>query len=71
MIILNNVKIPLDADSEEYCGIAAAALKTAPENISGLRLYRRSVDARRKNDVHFCCSLTINIKNGEAAVLRR
>ena len=71
MIILNNVKIPLDADSEEYCGIAAAALKTAPENISGLRLYRRSVDARRKNDVHFCCSFTMNIIKGEATVLRR
>ena len=70
MIILNNVKIPIDADSKSYRAIVADALKTSPENISKLRLYRRSVDARRKNDVHFCCSFTMNIVKDETAVLK-
>ena len=65
MIIINNVKISLDNDFSSLADIAANALKTDKKNIISASLYRKSVDARHKNDVHFCCSITVKAKNEE------
>ena len=70
MIIVNNVKIPLTADFGNLCGYAAAALKVKDSDVIGASLYRKSVDARHKNDVHFCCSLSVDVKK-EDSVLKK
>ena len=40
-------------------------------DIESAKLYRKSVDARKKNNVHFCCSLKISVKNNENKILKR
>lgn len=70
MIIINNVKISLDNDFSDLKSIASKELKCPANDILSAELHRRSVDARRKNDVHFCCSLLVDIKN-EEKVLKR
>ncbi|MBQ6847738.1 MAG: FAD-dependent oxidoreductase [Clostridia bacterium] len=62
MIIINNLNLPLDADFENLNPFVAKALKTNENNIISAKLYKKSVDARRKNDVHFCCSVVAEIK---------
>ncbi len=62
MILINNCMFPLDTDFENLNGIVAKQLKTTTENIIDCRLYRKSVDARKRNDVHFCCSILANVK---------
>lgn len=69
MIRINNIRVPLDFDFsalKDFCtrklGIPAGQLKTA-------RLSKRSVDARKKNDVHFIISVDISAK-GEEKILR-
>lgn len=59
MLIVNNVKLPLEADFAFLKDAAAKALKTSPEKIISVSLYRKSVDARRKDNVHFCCTLLV------------
>ncbi len=49
---------------------AAKAIGVKPEDISGLRLSKKSVDARKKNDVHFTVSVEVSVKN-EQAILRK
>jgi len=67
MIILNNLKLPLDTDFENLKGVVEDILKVKTNSVT---LYKKSVDARRKNDLHFCCSVLIDIKN-EQTLLKR
>ena len=71
MILLNNVRLSLDTDFSDLRLIAARELKTDWDNISKATLYRKSVDARKKNDVHFCCSLLISVKKSEEKLINK
>ncbi len=58
MIIVRNVKIPLDGDFSEQKGLFK---KATGYNFSGeVSLYKRAVDARDKRNVHFNCSFIID-----------
>ena len=70
MIILNNLKLPLDTDFSNLRPIAAKQLRTDPSAIISAKLHRKSVDARKKNDVHFCCSIVVEAKK-EEQILKR
>ncbi len=58
---------------------AARALNIPPSDITEIRLLKRSVDARKKHDVHFVATLAIELTGGakaeaaaiEAAALRK
>ena len=66
MIIVSNVKLPLNTDFNNL----KSSLSFKGINIKSASLYRRSVDARRKSDVHFCCSILIDTDN-EALALKK
>lgn len=70
MILLSNIELPLGTDFSDLRPIAVRELKTDPQYIRSARLYRRSVDARRKNRVHFCCSLLVEAA-GENRLISR
>ena len=67
MILLNNLKLPLDTDFGDLKSVVENMLKIKANAVT---LYKKSVDARRKNDVHFCCSVLIDTKN-EQALLKK
>ena len=71
MILLNNLKLPLDTDFDNLGSIAAKELKTDNKNIKSAVLYRKSVDARHKDNIVFCCSLKVELKNGEERILQK
>lgn len=70
MIIINNINVPLDTDFKEIKKIAANALKIHDNDIISAKLYRKSVDARKKQDVHFCVSVVAECKS-EARILKK
>lgn len=53
MLIINNVKLPLDYDFSDLTYAAAKALKTDRKNIKSASLFRKSVDARHKTTFIF------------------
>lgn len=65
MIIISNVNLSLDTNFTDLKPIAAKELRTNIGNIVSASLYRRSVDARHKNNVRFCCSILVEISNEE------
>ncbi len=71
MILINNINLPLETDFSNLKEIAANALKTDIQNINSATLHRKSVDARRKNDVHFCCSVLAEVKGQEKQYLKK
>ena len=60
--LIHNIRLPLD-ESEQYAfDIVRKKLSKAGICLSGAKfsLYRKSVDARKKNDVHFVVSVAIH-----------
>lgn len=70
MILLSDIKLSLETDFSDLKPIISKELKTDISNIVRADLYKKSVDARRKSDVHFCCSFLIETKN-ETEILKK
>ncbi len=68
MILLSNVNLKLDTDFNNLKPKIANELKTDINNIISVSLYKKSVDARRKSDVHFCCSFLVEAKNEDRLI---
>ena len=64
MILVSNVNLPLDTDFSNLKN----ALNFKGVSIKSATLYKKSVDARRKNDVHFCCSVLIETDSDKNAL---
>ncbi|MBP3656857.1 MAG: hypothetical protein J6K32_09210 [Clostridia bacterium] len=62
MIRIHNIKIPLDHSAKTLTGAAAKKLGVPAAQIAGCAISRKSVDARKKNDVCFVVSLDVSLK---------
>ena len=71
MILINNVLLPLNTDFKNLSSIAAKELKTDIKNIKSALLYRKSVDARHKDNIVFCCSLKVELITNEERILQK
>lgn len=58
--ILENIKASIDCDDLEILNIASNKLSSLSEfgEILKLELYKKSVDARKKDNIHFVCSVS-------------
>ena len=64
MIQITDIKVPVEDMNIPYLTSSAAKLmKIAPSEIRSVRLTRKSIDARKKDNVHFVCSVECVIKN--------
>lgn len=61
---VSEISLPLHANEQELQSRAAKRLHVKEQEITSCRLYRRSVDARRKNDVHFTCTVQVTLRAG-------
>ena len=71
MILINNLTLPLNTNFNSLESIAAKELKTDASNIVKAKLYRKSVDARKRNNICFCCSLLVDVKKNENVILKK
>ncbi len=55
--IVSNIKLPINASVEEAFSVAAKRLRRAGLNPEGFYVYKRSIDARHKNDICFVYSI--------------
>ncbi len=59
---VSDLSLPLGAGEGALKKLAARRLHVSPERIASLELVRRSVDARKKNDVHFICTVECGVE---------
>ena len=52
-----DIHLPLDGTMEDLSNLAAKRLGVSPGEVRNLRLCRKSVDARKKSEVHFTCTV--------------
>lgn len=54
---ISEIALPLDGTMDDLQVLAAKRLGVAPDEVKRLRLWKKSVDARKKSDVHFSCTV--------------
>ncbi len=71
MILVNNIKLHLDTNFDEF----EKEIKKHPSfrqiKIKSASLYKKSIDARRKSEIHFCCSALIEVGGDENITLKK
>ncbi len=70
MLHLSGLNVPLDYSEESLRTSVAKKCAIAPDQILSLTVVRRSVDARKKEDVHFVLTVHFKVKN-EALLLKK
>ena len=65
MIRISNIKIYKDITDEEVLQTAIKKHKIKEENITEWHISKKSIDARKKDDVHYSYSIDICVKNEE------
>ena len=71
MIRLSNIKLPIAYGDADIIAASARELRVPKEAIKKASLYRRSVDARKKNDIHYVTSIDVVLDINEAAVISK
>ncbi len=65
MIRVSNLRLPLDYDDEYLKSTVSKELRISPDAVIKIELYRRSIDARKKNDVHFTATIDVEVNSNE------
>ena len=68
MIRMNQLKLPVDHTQEALWAKAAKALKIPVKDIRSIQIIKQSVDARKKEDIHFTYSIDVETEKEESVV---
>lgn len=71
MIRIRDLILPPEHDKNALTYHAAQALHIKSSDIMKLEIYRRSLDARKKPELHWVYTVDVTLKSGERNVLRR
>ena len=70
MILINNLNLSLDTDFKNLKKELEKHPYFKGVKLVSVKLLKKSVDARHKNNVHFCCSVLISTDNEQRALKR-
>jgi uncharacterized FAD-dependent dehydrogenase len=70
MIRVSEIKLSLDQDESKLIEEVAKKLHIPVKDIKNYKIFKKSVDARKKNDVHFVYSVDVEVEN-EDKVLKK
>ena len=65
MIRLSNIKLPMDIPTSDILKACAKELRISPKAITKASLYRRSIDARHKDNIHYTTSVDVYLSSNE------
>lgn len=68
MIRISAIKLPVNWNMDDLRTEAAHILHTSPEAIRELSLVRQSIDARRKSEIHYVCTIDVSAEREDLLV---
>ncbi len=71
MIRINNISLPLDYDDDTLKKYAAKKLNISKTSIKNVSLYKRSTDARKKQNIHFEATIDAELFSDEERIASR
>ena len=70
MILLRNLRLEPGESLDRLRRKAAKKLRVQETDIADIRPVKRSLDARKKNDIHYTCSAAVTLRRGEERALK-
>ncbi len=70
MIRIRDLSLPLIHNVHQLPFMAAKALHCSGSNIVGVRIVKKSLDARRKDRIHYIYTIDVQVKSGEQRLLK-
>ena len=70
MILVRSLRLEPGEELSALRKKAAKKLRVPEEEITDCRPVKRSLDARRKNDIHYVCSAAVTLRRGEERALQ-
>jgi len=71
MIRISNLRLPIGYTDDDIIAACSRELRISAEDIHKVSLYRRSIDARRKDDIHYVSSVDVYPNADEKRILSR
>ena len=71
MIRLNNIKLKLGYNDNDIKNAVLKELRIDSKCVDSVSLFRRSIDARHKNDIHYIATIDVKISSDENRVLSK
>ena len=71
MLRINQIKLPLTADENDLRLAASKALKISENRIKSLRVSKKAVDSRKKDNIFFVYNVDVDVDGDENAVLKK
>ena len=71
MIRVRNLRLEIGEPEALLRKKAAKKLRLSERGIASLKLLKKSLDARRKSDLHYLYTVAVTVRGDEAAILAR
>ena len=71
MILIRNIRLEPGEKEDLLLLRAAEKLKLRTEDLTSFRIIRKSLDARKKMDIHWVCSVAVSVRKDENRLLKR
>lgn len=71
MILVRGLHLGIDEDEEKLKKLAAKAMKIAEGDIKSLEITKKSLDARKKNDIRKIYSVVVSVSGNEEKIIAR
>ena len=71
MILIRNLRLAPEEEPEQLRIRAAKKLRLGRGNLGPLQLVKKSLDARKKDDIHYTCAVAVSVPGDEEALLAR
>ncbi len=71
MLKINQIKLPLTADEHDLRHAAGKALRLDENRIRTLRVTKKAVDSRKKDNIFFVYNVEVDVDGDESAILKR
>ena len=71
MILVRNLRIELNEDETSLTQRALRKLKLPESSLENIKLVKRSLDARKKNDIHYVCAVALSVRGDEDKIIAR
>ncbi len=71
MIVVNNLKLKPGESEKRLKKMALQALKLKDADVTDVAIYKKSLDARKKNDLHYVYAVALTVRGDEQTIAAR
>ncbi len=66
MLKFQNIRMPIGFSADDLLKATSKSLNIPADHLKNFRLVKKSLDARRKNDIHYVCSVSFEFQNEDS-----